>query len=383
MLRKGQEGHVRAEKDLLAAAANASDATSRWIVKLHYSFQILDFEGGGDLLNLLVERDTFSEDFTRFYVAEMILALEATHKLGFIHRDVKPDNFLFNKDGHLKISDFGLANSLHWAYDTAYYDQQRRALLKRHGIDLEEPSKTKVRTLKRREVEALLGQEWLDQGQGMLTWRDNKRRKMAFSICGTNSYMSPEVIRGMGYGFSCDWWSLGVIAFECLYGYPPFVSNSRHLTRQKILNWRDTLRFPIKPKVSRECTDFLTKLLCEPEDRLGSMATASTNRPNSIMFSERNPEYRATTVGKVGLGDDGATQIKAHPWFKKISWDSIHLEMAPYQPNLRDDDDTRHFEDGIADEPLCAPGAGLADVTRDPMLADKKHGAELLRLRKG
>ncbi|KAJ9125369.1 hypothetical protein QFC22_000329 [Naganishia vaughanmartiniae] len=419
MLRKGQEGHVRAEKDLLAAAANASDATSRWIVKLHYSFQstihekdierlylILDFEGGGDLLNLLVERDTFDENFTRFYVAEMILALEATHKLGFIHRDVKPDNFLFSKDGHLKISDFGLANSLHWAYDTAYYDQQRRALLKRHGIDLEEPSKTKVRTLKRREVEALLGQEWLDRGQGMLTWRDNKRRKMAFSICGTNSYMSPEVIRGMGYGFSCDWWSLGVIgkrrkwvwigddtlltpfsntrlAFECLYGYPPFVSNSRHLTRQKILNWRDTLRFPTKPKVSRDCTDFLTKLLCEPEDRLGSMATSSTNRPNSIMFSERNPEYRTKTADKVGLGDDGAAQIKAHPWFKKISWDSIHLEMAPYQPNLRKEDDTRHFEDGIADEPLCAPGGGPADVTRDPMLADKKHGAELLRLRKG
>lgn len=64
------------------------------------------------------------------------------------------------------------------------YDQQRRALLKRHGIDLEEPTKTKMRTLKRREVEALLGQEWLDQGQGMLTWRDNRRRKMAFSICG-------------------------------------------------------------------------------------------------------------------------------------------------------------------------------------------------------
>ena len=77
-------------------------------------------------------------------------------------------------------------------------------------------------------MEAVMTQEWRNQGQSVLTWRDNKRRKMAFSVCGyislrslrnlelmsdlrTNSYMSPEVIRGMGYGFSCDWWSLGVI----------------------------------------------------------------------------------------------------------------------------------------------------------------------------
>jgi hypothetical protein len=88
------------------------------------------------------------------------------------------------------------------------------------------------------------------------------------------------------------------------------------------LNWRETLRFPTKPKVSRDCTDFLTRLLCEPEDRLGSMSASSINRSNPVMFSEKSPEYPATTDGKVGLGDDGAAQIKAHPWFKKISWDS-------------------------------------------------------------
>ncbi|KAG8213712.1 kinase-like domain-containing protein [Butyriboletus roseoflavus] len=99
MLRKGQEGHVRAERDILKSASLVSSpGTADWIVKLHYSFQdrdnlylVLEYMGGGDLLNLLIERDVFEEDFTRFYVAEMVLAIESCHKLGFIHRDIKPD----------------------------------------------------------------------------------------------------------------------------------------------------------------------------------------------------------------------------------------------------------------------------------------------------
>ncbi len=126
MLRKGQEGHIRAEKDLLAAAASIGNTMSSWIVKLHYSFQdvdhlylVLAYEGGGDLLNLLIERDTFDEGFTKFYMAELVLALEATHSLGYIHRDIKPDNLLLSNEGHLRISDFGLAHDTHWSHDTA------------------------------------------------------------------------------------------------------------------------------------------------------------------------------------------------------------------------------------------------------------------------
>jgi tRNA A-37 threonylcarbamoyl transferase component Bud32 len=125
MLRKGQEGHVRAERDILKSASLNSAGGAEWIVRLYYSFQdrdhlylVLEYMGGGDLLNLLIERDVFDEDFTRFYVAEMILAIESCHKLGFIHRDIKPDNFLFDPEGHIKLSDFGLATDLHWAHDT-------------------------------------------------------------------------------------------------------------------------------------------------------------------------------------------------------------------------------------------------------------------------
>lgn len=70
-------------------------------------------------MNLLIERDTFDEEFTKFYMAELVLALEATHSLGYIHRDIKPDNLLLNNEGHLRISDFGLAHDTHWSHDTA------------------------------------------------------------------------------------------------------------------------------------------------------------------------------------------------------------------------------------------------------------------------
>lgn len=97
MLRHNQEGYVRAERDLLRDASS----TSRWIVRLQYSFQdqeslylVMEYMGGGDLLSLLIAKDTFEEGWARFYLAEMVLALEETHRLGYVHRDVKPDSEL-------------------------------------------------------------------------------------------------------------------------------------------------------------------------------------------------------------------------------------------------------------------------------------------------
>ncbi|KAK1236322.1 hypothetical protein PQX77_000438 [Marasmius sp. AFHP31] len=188
MLRKGQEGHVRAERDILKSASLVSSiGGAEWIVKLYYSFQdrdnlylVLEYMGGGDLLNLLIERDVFEEDFTRFYVAEMVLAIESCHRHGFIHRDIKPDNFLFDPDGHIKLSDFGLATDLHWAHDTSYYEQQRLHLLHKHGIDLEDTNGIadgkKTKRMDRKEVEKLMGGG--DGAGGLFTWREKNRRKV-------------------------------------------------------------------------------------------------------------------------------------------------------------------------------------------------------------
>jgi len=168
--------------------------------------------------------------------------------------------------------------------------------------------------------------------------------------------------------------------FECLYGFPPFVSNSRHVTRQKILNWKQSLRFPSRPQVSHEGVNLMQQLLCEPEDRLGSQSSASVSRPNSMVMQAR----RSSFIPQHGsaVGNDGADLIKAHPFFFGIDWLNIHRYPAPYHPELINPEDTRHFDSDIPAEPLAPANGAPADATRDPMLRDKIHGAEILDSRK-
>jgi len=113
MYKKNQILHVRAEKEVLA------EANIPWVVELKYSFQdefylylVMEFCPGGDLMSLLINKDILSEDEARFYTAELILALEAVHKLKSIHRDIKPDNILIDMSGHIKLSDFGLSKKI-------------------------------------------------------------------------------------------------------------------------------------------------------------------------------------------------------------------------------------------------------------------------------
>ncbi|KAG8907437.1 hypothetical protein FRB99_004232 [Tulasnella sp. 403] len=400
MLRKGQEGHVRAERDVLKTAALVTSPNApEWIVRMHYSFQdtdnlylVLEYMGGGDLLNLLIEKDVFEENFARFYIAEMVLAVESCHKHGFIHRDIKPDNFLFDPNGHIRLSDFGLATDLHWAHDTSYYEQQRKDLLRKYGIDLDDSNGLadgrKTKKMDRKEVERIMGGG--DGEVGIFTWREKHRKKLAYSVyvlgvaqtrtCHPKSFEA-SARRGHGYTFSCDWWSLGVIMFECLYGYPPFVSSSRHVTRQKILNWKQTLKFPPRPRVSHEGINLIEQLLCEPEDRIGSQSSASVTRPNSLITQARRSGFVYPNVSH-GQSVDGAEYIKAHPWFRGIDWLNIHKQAAPFKPNLRNPEDTRHFDDDIPPEPLAPANGAPPDATRDPLLKDKVHGDHILNVRK-
>jgi len=124
----------------------------------------------------------------------------------------------------------------------------------------------------------------------------------------------------------------------------------------------------------------MQRLLCEPEDRIGSQSTVSTTRPNSLIVSVRRSGFFGGGGG--GGSVDGAELIKAHVWFKGIDWDNIHRTEAPFKPQLRNPEDTRHFDQDIPAEPLAPANGAPADATRDPMLRDKVHGNEILEVRK-
>ncbi|KAL4874778.1 hypothetical protein BJY04DRAFT_233310 [Aspergillus karnatakaensis] len=362
MIRNSQEGHLRAERDFLVASAK-----SRWIVPLIASFQdnsylylVMDYMVGGDFLGLLMRHNILAEDIARWYLAEMILCIEEAHRLHWIHRDVKPDNFLISASGHLKISDFGLAFDGHWAHDQWYYTYQRHSLLKRLGIQVDgdaEDQKEVQEMLKPSSSardESSLEDDWIHPPiNGLLSWRDkNQKRRMARSVVGTSQYMAPEVIRGHPYDGRCDWWSTGIILYECLYGFTPFASEDRHKTKIKIHHHLQTLYFPVhRPTdklVSAEAIDVINSLLQEKEFRLSSNKYKTndvlTSRPSKCFFYK--PDGSIQNYQGLYVYPNDAADIKSHPFFRGINWDEIHRMSPPFIPKVRGWEDTRYFEDG-------------------------------------
>lgn len=320
MFKKDQLAHVRAERDVLA------ESNTPWVVQLYYSFQdaaylylLMEFLPGGDLMTMLIKYDTFSEDVTRFYIAECVLALEGIHQLGFIHRDVKPDNILIDSKGHIKLSDFGLSTGFHKQHDNAYYQK------------LFEESSNQNTQSNRNSLAVNSITLTLSNKDQIATWKAN-RRKLAYSTVGTPDYIAPEIFLQQGYGNECDWWSLGTIMFECLCGYPPFCSDNAHDTYRKILAWRETLQFPDDIHLSPEAEDMIRRLISAPEERLGR---------------------------------HGAQEIKDHPFFAGVDWSTIRQIDAPFVPHLQSVTDTSYF-----------PTEDYQDVPDTPAGADVSVGAK-------
>ncbi|EAW06687.1 serine/threonine-protein kinase [Aspergillus clavatus NRRL 1] len=361
MIRNCQEGHLRAERDFLVASAK-----SRWIVPLIASFQdhnylylIMDYMVGGDFLGVLMRRNILSEEHTKWYAVEMILCIEEAHKLHWIHRDIKPDNFLISASGHMKISDFGLAFDGHWAHDQVYYNDHRHSLLEKLGIQIEgdredqeglEKSKpagtTQIPEANRRDRAPPL--------TNLLDWRDtSQKRRLARSIVGTSQYMAPEIVRGEVYDGRCDWWSLGIIIYECLYGFTPFASMDRQETKWKVHHHVQSLFFPsdrpADKMVSAEAIDLINRLLQDREFRLCSRQYRVRNDPlplppgsRHLFHSHRN---RSRNYQGSYVYPNDAEEIKAHPFFLGIDWASHHLTQPPFIPKVDGWEDTRYFDD--------------------------------------
>lgn len=290
MIKKNQIMHVRAERNVLAFADNP------WIVDLKYSFQdenslflVMEYLPGGDLMTVLMKRDILPENEAKFYIAELILAVESVHKMNYIHRDLKPDNVLIDSKGHIKLSDFGLCKNTQGGVE---------------GVP--------VRRIN--EDEGAGG-----GGVGGKGTEYKRSRVLAFSTVGTPDYIAPEVFSKQGYNESADWWSVGVILFEMVVGYPPFYADEPNLTCQKILNWKKTLSIPREAGLSKEATDLIKRLISDANERIGSR---------------------------------GSSELKSHPFFKGVPWDSLRETKAPWIPKLSSDSDTSNFDKYEETEPF-------------------------------
>lgn len=262
VLKRNQVAHVKAERDILAEADN------EWVVKLYYSFQdsdilyfVMDYIPGGDLMSLLIKLGIFEERLARyeltnkttekifttiflpicrFYIAELTCAVESVHKMGFIHRDIKPDNILIDKDGHIKLTDFGLCTGFRWTHNSKYYQPNG-------AYDL----RALLLFLLLRFVFSCLEHNRQDSMEPVEDWNEEckckpleRRRRMehqrclAHSLVGTPNYIAPEVLQRTGYTQLCDWWSVGVILYEMLVGSPPFLANTPAETQFKVIQFK-------------------------------------------------------------------------------------------------------------------------------------------------
>ncbi|KAJ4456278.1 putative Serine/threonine-protein kinase CBK1 [Paratrimastix pyriformis] len=362
-LRKQEKvAQVALERDIMASLTQKS---SPYVVQLVCAFQsrdflylVMEYQPGGDLFSLLRQAHALDEPVARQYIGETILALEELHKNGVIHRDIKPDNLLIGRDGHLRLTDFGLSytgmlRSASLAFDTSPgAGEPSTYRSSQPGGAPQTPPRAPVVIVPGTPVPTPVS-DWaygpcsllppsvglVDTGllcfwstAGMFTGTVHGRlisdcSPLLLAVCcdpasaispqfenvaGTPDYMAPEAILGseLGRGPGVDWWALGVMLYECLTGRPPFNAPSREEVFARIVKEEPDWNVP-GVSFSPEVRDLMSRLL------------------------EKDPLKR--------LGANGAAEVKAHPWFASIDWTTLYSTPPIFVPTLGNDEDTSYF----------------------------------------
>ncbi|XP_071525049.1 atypical protein kinase C isoform X3 [Panulirus ornatus] len=263
---------VQTEKHVFETASNHP-----FLVGLHSCFQtpsrlffVIEFVRGGDLMFHMQRQRRLPEEHARFYAAEICLALNFLHEKGIIYRDLKLDNVLLDHEGHIKLTDYGMC---------------------KEGIRPGDTTST---------------------------------------FCGTPNYIAPEILQGVEYSFSVDWWALGVLLYEMLAGKSPF----------------DIVGASDNPDCNTE--DFLFQVILERPIRIPRSLSV---KAASILkgFLNKNP------VDRLGCHPEtGFTDIITHPFFKTIIWEMLEQRQVPppYRPRLESDRDLANFPPEFTDEPI-------------------------------
>ena len=294
-----------AEKDILSINNN-----NVWMTQLRFSFidnqylyLIMDYCPGGDLMSYLINRDTLEETEARFYIAEIILCVDSLHKMNCIHRDLKPDNILIGKDGHIKLSDFGLS----------FISREKLFPFTENKTEKIIPGLFFRKTSAEEDEKNIEIKNSINDSNKSIKGAKSFQNIIAYSGVGSPDYMAPELIlneNNKGYGGEIDWWSVGAIFYEMLVGIPPFLSDTPQATCEKIVHYQKYLKIPDQIKISNEAEKLIFGFLTEPKKRLGI---------------------------------NGIDEIKKKPFFKNFDWDKIRDMSPPFIPKLDSPEDTRYF----------------------------------------
>jgi len=232
---------------------------NRFLTELHSSFQTpdyiffaMEYLNGGDLMFHVMEVGRFPEERAKFYTAELVLALKFLHSKGIIYRDIKLENVMLTSEGHVKMADFGMIK------------------------------------------------ENMNEGA------------KATTFCGTPPYIAPEMLNGLPYGGSVDWWALGILLYQMLAGKSPFDHEDDEVL-YKMIQYRQVF---IPPSFSQEAEDIIKDLL------------------------EKNPKNR------LGCNEEiGEEALKDHSFFGSINWTDLEEGKVtpPFKPNAGDTEDANNF----------------------------------------